>query len=582
MRQILCFVAAVFLISAPAMASDRQKLVRIYSSEWKYRTTEFPEFSTFVGVQGPQNRKWTDLSRDSIEKREARLKSVLKQLQAINRARLSSKDKLSYDLLKYDIESAIDSDRFPGEYLILNQLDGIQNDAPQVIGAMPATKASHYEDIIARLAALPKLIDQTIALLKEGLAKGITPPKITLRDVPAQFDPLLDAAKTPLLTPFSNFPKSISEKDQARLKTEATALYKRDLIPAFEKLRGFLVNTYIPGARQSLGMNALPNGKAWYDERARYYTTTALSAREIHEIGKAEVARIRQEMTKVIAEAGFKGSFEDFTEFLQEDDRFYYEKPEDLLSGYRDITKRVDPQLPKLFGKLPRLTYGVLPIPAHSEKSQPTAYYMPGSLRTGRAGYFYANTYDLRARPKWEMEALAMHEAVPGHHLQIALASEMENVPELQKYIRKSAFVEGWGLYAEGLGYDLGMYKDPYSKFGQLTYEMWRAIRLVVDTGIHALGWSREQAIEYFKKNSSKAEHDIIVEVDRYIAWGGQALAYKMGQLKIKELRERAMKKLGERFEVRAFHDEVLSHGAPPLKVLELKFNEWLSKQSTR
>jgi len=282
-------------------------------------------------------------------------------------------------------------------------------------------------------------------------------------------------------------------------------------------------------------------------------------------------------MDKVIAQTGFKGSFSDFLEFLRKDPRFYYDDAESLVRAYRDIAKRADPELARLFGKLPRLPYGVLPVPAYAEQSQTTAYFQPGSPEAGRPGYFFANTYALNTRPKWEMEALTLHEAVPGHHFQISLAQEMEGVPEFRKHGGYTAFVEGWGLYAESLGTEMGFYKDPYMKFGQLTYEMWRAIRLVVDTGIHSLGWSRQQAIDYFLANAGKNEHDIVVEVDRYIVWPGQALAYKIGEMKIKELRADAAKELGDRFDIRQFHDQVLDNGALPLDILEKRIKEWVA-----
>jgi uncharacterized protein (DUF885 family) len=326
-------------------------------------------------------------------------------------------------------------------------------------------------------------------------------------------------------------------------------------------------------------MNELPDGKAWYAFNIRTSTTTTKTAKEIHEIGLSEVKRIRGEMDKVIQQTGFKGNFEEFSQFLRTDPQFYYKDSESLLRAYRDIAKRVDPELAKLFGKLPRVPYGVRPVPEYAEQSQTTAYYLGGSVQAGRPGWFMANTYALETRPKWEMEALTMHEAVPGHHLQISLAQEMENVPQFRKHVGYTAYVEGWGLYSEGLGAEMGFYKDPYMKFGQLTYEMWRAIRLVVDTGMHSMGWSREQAISFFKSNSSKTEHDIIVEIDRYIVWPGQALAYKIGQLKIKELREYATKELGEKFDVRQFHDVVLDDGAVPLDVLEQRVKDWVAAQ---
>jgi uncharacterized protein (DUF885 family) len=371
------------------------------------------------------------------------------------------------------------------------------------------------------------------------------------------------------------------EPVRADLRNKAEKILKQNVLPALGKLHDFISAKYIPGARESIAATAMPNGKAWYAYNVRTLTTTSLTPQEIHELGLREVKRIRAEMDKVIIESGFKGTFDEFLVFLRKDSQFYYKTADELLRAYRDIAKRADPELIKLFGKLPRLPYGVKAIPSFSEKSQTTAYYEPGSLPAGRPGFFCANTYALDTRPKWEMEALTLHEAVPGHHLQISLSQEMEEAPEFRKYGSYTAFVEGWGLYAESLGPELGFYKDPYMKFGQLTYEMWRAIRLVVDTGMHSMGWTRQQAIDYFLENAGKNEHDITVEVDRYIVWPGQALAYKIGQLKILELRKTAQRKLGDRFDIRKFHDVVLGSGSLPLDILEAQVNEWIAAQST-
>jgi uncharacterized protein (DUF885 family) len=337
--------------------------------------------------------------------------------------------------------------------------------------------------------------------------------------------------------------------------------------------------TYLPACRDSIAVTALPNGAASYAFHVRWQTTTDLTPRQIHQIGLGEVQRIRAEMDKVMASTGFKGSFHEFTEFLRNDPRFYFDRAQDLIDAYKIVAKSVDPELVHEFGKLPRNQYGVIPIPDFKAPSQTTAYYQPGAPAAGRPGYYFVNTYHLRARPKWEMEALSLHEAVPGHHLQLSLAQELDSVPEFRKHVGYSAFVEGWALYSESLGEELGLYKDPYSKFGQLSYEMWRAVRLVVDTGMHSMGWSREQAIQFFKDNTGKADQDITVEVDRYIVWPGQALAYKIGQLKIRELRTRAEMQRGGKFNVRTFHDAVLENGALPLSVLEPHVKAWLANQ---
>jgi len=377
-----------------------------------------------------------------------------------------------------------------------------------------------------------------------------------------------EPAASPMLRPFQSMPPAIELPVAETLRAAAARAYTAAVAPAYRRLLEYLETRYLPRTRETIAARDLPDGEAWYAFSVRQMTTTRLGAEEIHRIGLGEVKRIRAEMDAVIARTGFDGTFQQFVGFLRTDDRFFFDRAEDLLVAYRDICKRVDPELPKLFATLPRLPYGVAAVPSYAEKSQTTAYYEPGSPSAGRPGRFFANTYDLRARPRWEMEALALHEAVPGHHLQIAIAQELPEMPDFRRHGFYTAYIEGWGLYAESLGPEMGFYEDPYAKFGQLTYEMWRAIRLVVDTGMHALGWSRQQAIDFFTENAGKAEHDIVVEVDRYIVWPAQALAYKIGELKIKELRARATAALGARFDLRLFHDEVLGAGALPLDVL--------------
>ena len=373
----------------------------------------------------------------------------------------------------------------------------------------------------------------------------------------------------------------MTEEDKDRIVKQAESIVETEVYPAFEKLYDFLVEEYIPNSNESIALSDNPDGKEWYKHRARQFTTTQLQPKEIHDLGLNEVARIKAEMDDVIVKSGFEGSFDEFTNFLRTDPQFYAKTEEELLSGYRDIAKKADPELPKLFGKLPRMPYGIIEIPSYAAKSQTTAYYRGGSQKDGRAGYFYANTYALNTRPKWEMEALTLHEAMPGHHLQISLAKELPETHPLIQNLSYTGFVEGWGLYAESLGTEMGFYKDPYSKFGQLTYEMWRAVRLVVDTGMHYFGWSRDEAINYFAANTPKSLHDIEVEIDRYISWPGQALAYKIGELKFKDLRRRATETLGDKFDIREFHDELHKKGALPLDILDEQMNNWLDQKNT-
>ena len=567
---------------AASQTPDAERLHDLFKLNWDYSMHESPESATDVGYPG-LNDRWSDNSLDAIARRNRELQAPLKVLNSIHREKLTDADQLNFDLFKRGIEDGIEGAQFHGEYLAINQMGGIQQDAAQTLEISPRNSVKDYENIIARLNSLPTVIDQTIVLLQKGLETRITPPRVTLRDVPEQIAKQmeLDSEKNPLLKPFTEFPIQISETDRERLRAQAAAALTNKVVPAFAKLREFLVKTYLPGARHSIGMSELPNGRAWYAFNVRTTTTTQLSPKEIHEIGLREVKRIRAEMEKVISETGFHGGFDEFSKFIRTDPRFYYTNKEDLLIGYRDIAKRIDPELPRLFGKLPRLTYGVRAIPSFAEKSQTSAYYEPGSPDAGRAGYFCANTYALNTRAKWEMEPLTLHESVPGHHLQISLAQEMTGEPEFRKHGGYTAFVEGWGLYAESLGDEIGLYKDPYSKYGQLTFEIWRAIRLVVDTGIHDMGWTRQQAIDFFKANTSMSDEEITVEVDRYIVWPAQALAYKIGQLKIRELRDYATRELGEKFDVRKFHDQVLDNGALPLDVLEARIKNWVAAQKS-
>jgi uncharacterized protein (DUF885 family) len=566
------------VIASKGKVAEAQRLGELFKVDWAYTMAVYPESATWAGYPGGETR-WTDLSRAAIARRKELASRALPALATIDRARLGPVDRVSYDVFKRLTEEEVEGYRFPRELDQINQLGGIHQDAAQLFRGMQADNAAQMENQLARLKALPAVVDNVISLLEEGLAKGVTPPQITLREVPAQIlnqipdEPL----KSPLLASFVNLPAAVSGEQGLELRAAAAKTYTEEVRPAFQRLEKFLREQYLPRARTSIAAADLPDGKAWYAWRIKTQTSTDLTAQQIHDIGLAEVKRIRAEMERVKAEAGFKGTLQEFFTYLRTDPKFFFTEKEELLRAYRDIAKRADPQLMKLFKTLPRTTYGVLPVPTYAEKSQTTAYYYPGAPETARPGYFFANTYALETRPKWEMEALTLHEGVPGHHLQISLAQEMGDMPEFRKHTGYTAFVEGWGLYSESLGEELGFYTDPYAKAGQLSYEMWRSVRLVVDTGMHALGWSRQQAIDFFKDNTPKSEHDITVEIDRYIVWPGQALAYKLGELKIKELRAYATKELGAKFDVRLFHDEVLRNGAVPLSVLETHIKEWVA-----
>ena len=546
---------------------------------WEHEMEEFPEQATFVGWRGHDHR-WADRSLEAVDRRKREVDDVLAVLREIDRDALGPDDRLSYDLFRHQHELRRDGNRFPGEVLAVGRMTGPQLAVPRTIAMMPRATLGDYENLVARLHGLSVYVDQTITLLSEGVAIGVTEPRVVLDGVVDQVAALADAGpdESPLLAPFASFPAEVDDDDRAALRAEAAEAFTTVVAPAFRRLRDHLADRYVPAARESVARSDLPDGEAWYAHDLRRFTTTSLTAKEIHDLGRSEVERIGSAMAEVMAATGFTGTFEEFREHLRTDPRFFFDSPEALLAAYRDIAKRVDPALVRLFGTLPRLPYGVIPVPDHEAPSATTAYYMPGSPQAARPGWFYANTWDLRSRPSWEMEALTLHEAVPGHHLQIALAAELDDLPRFRTTgLRYTAFVEGWGLYAESLGEELGLYTDPYARFGRLTYEMWRAIRLVVDTGLHAFGWTRHDAIAYFRDHTGKADHDIAVEVDRYISWPGQAVAYKIGELALQRLRGTAAAALGEAFDVRAFHDTVLGAGAVPLDVREERVRDWIA-----
>ena len=560
---------------------DAERLHALFDLVWRHAMDERPDVATFVGWPGLDDRL-PDLSPEAVARRRHEAGAPLRALATMDRNALDRGDQLSYDVFSWQQHSEAEAARFPAEHLPLSQLEGPQTDLALLLGSMPTSTPAHLGNLLARLEAVPLLVEQTIALLDQGRARRVTPPQVTLRDVPAQVEAHLvdDPAASPLLGPFRQAAPPLPAADAAEARREAEALVAAEVVPAFRRLHDYLVGTYLPAARTTTALADLPEGREWYEERVRHHTTTELTPQEVHQIGLAEVARISSELERAREAAGHRGSAEDFAHHLRSDPRFFFDRPEALLAAYRDIAKRIDPAVVRLFRRLPRLPFGVEPVPAEMAASAPAAFYLEGSLDGGRPGRFFVNTSALAARPTWNMESLCLHEAVPGHHFQISLAQELEEVPEFRRRGMFTAYVEGWGLYSERLGHELGMYQDPYQRFGALDTEMLRAVRLVVDTGMHALGWSREQAIEYFGRHSASPHHDVVVEIDRYLVLPGQALAYKTGELKLRELRAEAAEHLGERFDVRDFHDVVLREGALPLGVLEAQVRRWADSLS--
>jgi uncharacterized protein (DUF885 family) len=584
-------VAIALLLStfAPVFAqvissSDAAKtLHQLFDEDWQWSLREFPESATLIG-DNHYNDRLTDYSPDAIARRKSHEREMLARIKKIDRSKLTSQDVISYDLFLRDKELNVEGSRFPFEYMPIDQMNGVQIIFGQVVGSTPFRNVSDYHNYIARLSAFPKQIEQLIALMKRGIETKWLPPAVPMRSVPDQIEGQIaeDPGASPFFKPFGALPEELPDTERARLVESGKKAIAESMTPALKKLAAFIKQTYLPACRKDIGASLLPDGEAYYQYAIKRHTTTNLSAREIHEIGKREVARIRKEMEAIIRQVGFTRSFQEFLAYLRTDPRFYYTKADELVAGYSYIAKQSDGKLPELFAELPRTPYGVRVIPGYEAPAQTTAYYQPSASDGSRAGLFMINTYKLETRPKYEMEALTLHESVPGHHLQIARAQELNGLPEFRRNAGYTAYVEGWGLYAESLGSEMGFYADPYSRFGQLTYEMWRACRLVVDTGMHAFGWSREQAIDLMKENTAKTENDIIVEVDRYIVWPGQALAYMIGSLKIKELRARATKELGARFDVRKFNNAVLDDGPLPLDLLDERMTAWIAEQKRK
>ena len=583
MRQALIALALslIALTTHGQQQSEDARLAALMEEEWEWSLREFPVRATFAGDRRYDDRL-TDLSEAAIERRDAHARELVNRIRAIDRAKLSRDNQLNYDLFLLEAEQDVAGQRFPSDFVQITQRGGVYSQLASLANIAPKATVRDHENFLARLRQTPRVVEQSIALMRKGLAAGVTPPRITLRDVSELIGNHIhdDPTQSPIYKQrFENVSASIPSEEQERLRRETAEVIRTQVMPSFRRLRSFFNDEYYPKTRNDVGLSSVPDGRAWYSHLVNMFTTTDMTPDQIHDLGLSEVKRIRAEMEKVKNAAGFNGTLSQFFDYLRTDPRFYFTDREELLKEYRDIAKRIDPELPKLFGTLPRLTYGVVAVPSYSEKTQTTAYYNQGSLEAGRPGLFYANTYNLAARPKWEMEALTVHEAVPGHHLQIALAQELTDLPKFRRFGGYTAFVEGWGLYSESLGPELGLYKDPYSKFGQLTYEMWRAVRLVVDTGMHWKGWTRQRAIDYFKENAGKTEHDIVVEIDRYINSPGQALAYKIGELKFKELRALATRELGDRFDIREFHDAVLLSGALPMSVLDSRVRQWVASQ---
>lgn len=580
---VLPFLVAALAVTLGAQTPAEDAGVRLHAlfdREWEWELAESPLTASSIGDKR-WNDRWDDLSLAALERRQKHRQEVLAEIDAFPRASLGPDDQVNYDVFRYQYRMNVEGYKYRYQLIRTDTYGGVQN-SEQVVDFLTFTSTKDYDDWLARLAAFPAYVDQNIALMREGLRTNVLLPKVIVARVRTQLDGQVkaDPAASGFYRPFTHFSDRVADADRARLAAAGLDRVRTAVLPAFAKLRDFIDREYLPACYDQIGWSQTSSGLDGYAYFARLHTTTELTPQQIHEIGLREVARIHTEMERVKAQAHFTGTLAEFFTFLRSDPRFFYKTGPELLDGYRALAKRIDPELVKVIGTPPRMPYGVRPIPDAVAPNVTTAYANPGSIEGERPSYYMVNLYKPETRPTWEMLALTLHEAEPGHCLQGAIAQELGAMPAFRRYAGFTAYVEGWALYSESLGEDMGLYDDdPYSRFGRLTYEMWRAVRLVVDTGMHTMHWDRERAIKYFMENAAKTELDVTNEIDRYIGWPGQALAYKIGELKIQELRHRSEQTLGRKFSLRAFNDVILASGAVPLPVLEARVDEWVSRQ---
>jgi uncharacterized protein (DUF885 family) len=575
----MTFVAVTATAVTAADASGQ--LQALFAEQWEFRLAEDPLFATNTGDQR-YGARLPSMTAADFERREAFAREMLRRLQSVDTAALSTSERVSRDMLVRELGHELAGYEFGTYRIPLNADSGFQTDFADIPNRMPFRNVADYENYLARLNAFPRLVDQEIALMRQGLAAGFSLSRSVLDglDTTMLAHVVTDPEKSVFYAPFRSFPVGVAAAERTRLQAAGSRAIRDSIVPAYRRLAEFMKTEYVPGARPSIGASEMPRGREYYAYLVRYYTTLDVTPEQVHAIGLAEVARIRAEMEAVIEKTGFPGSFAEFLAFLRTDPRFYAPSAEVLLATACTLSKKADGSLPGLFGRLPRLPYAVEPVPAHLAPKYTGGRYVEAPADGTRPGLYWVNTYALDKRPLYTLAALTLHEAVPGHHLQVALSQELTGLPQFRRFADVGAFGEGWALYAEWLGREAGFYQDPYAEFGRLTYEMWRACRLVVDTGLHSMGWSRQQAIDYLVANTALSVHECTTETDRYISWPGQALCYKMGELKIRELRKRAETALGERFDVRAFHDAVLANGMVPMPVLEAQIDGWIASSS--
>ncbi|KPN20848.1 hypothetical protein AO715_13700 [Xanthomonas sp. Mitacek01] len=579
--------AAVADVPVEDAAARATRLTTLYAEYWEALLKLNPVQATFQGDARYKDQLPDFGSAEYREQVRAFNERWLKAVEAVGKDGLQGQDLLSYEIFVSERRNALDAERFPGWMMPVNQMGSIVSYAVLLgsgTNAQPFATVADYDAWLTRAARIPVLLDTEIANMRAGIEANVVQPRVVMEKVLPQFDAILvdDVEQSPFWAPVANFPEGIAEADRERLTIAFRTLIADQLNPAIKRQRDFIANDYLPHTRDSVGLDALPDGMAWYAFSAKQQTTSDLTPEAIHQIGLDEVARIHEEIRQVMAKTKFEGSLQDFFRFMQTDRRFVFRSEDALLTHYRGIEQKIEARVPELFSLTPKAGFEIRPVEAFRAESAAGGSYMSPSEDGTRPGIFYVNTFDLPTRKRWEAEDLFLHEAIPGHHFQLALQQELTDLPAFRRFGGETAYIEGWGLYAESLGKALGLYTDPYDYFGRLQGELWRAVRLVVDTGLHSKGWSRQQVLDYMYANSSVSEPDAIAEAERYIAWPGQALAYKIGELKIQELRKRSETELGAAFDIREFHAEVLKDGALPLPLLDAKINAWIEGRKGR
>jgi uncharacterized protein (DUF885 family) len=569
-----------FSTSTLTAAEDSEAFRQIYEKEWAFRLQEFPLLAEYAGVDDYADQLEFAGAADHA-RRHAYWKDIRQELEAISCERLERAECVNYRVYVAQIDNFLTGYRTRVHLIPFNSDSGFYSGWARLPAETDFSTVQDYRDYLARLHQMPRVMDEYIGLMRDGLEIGMTQPGVVLegREAPIRAQLVERVEDSPFYAPFMELPESLAGGDRAELEATARQVVAEDILPSWQKLYDFFRDEYFPGARKTLGATALPDGDAFYRGQIRQYATVDMSPQEIHQVGLEQVARIRSEMNDIIAEVGFEGSFAEFLAFLRSDPQFYAKTPRELLAIASYYAKKIDGRMPSMFGHMPRQPYGVAPVPEDIAPYYTAGRYVPAPLDAHRGGYYWVNTHDLPSRPLYAIPALTLHEGAPGHHTQNALAKEHEDQPPFRRFDYISAYGEGWGLYAEKLGVEMGIYETPYEHFGRLTYEMWRACRLVIDTGIHALGWTREQAVDYLASNTALSLHEVNTEVDRYISWPAQALSYKLGEYTLWKLRRQAERDLGQAFDLRAFHDFVLGLGSVPLDVLSDEVGRWITGQ---